>query len=302
MSGSFAPEAALCWQFQDRQSKNNDKKFQVRKTQKRNEPGIGAVEVAVIVVDPTVGHVLLIGLPLETAPRRAALTISSHSLKRLISTRELCAKPPGAPPPGGPPPGGPPPDGPPAPPGAPPLQGSPNQDNNIFLEPVPPPIIGALWPKQESREGPSLGIARDPSGFERWLKNAPPIGTVSLSKTKRGAIIFILLNESAAKKGCWPVTASPIVPRPVSVTEGSFPTKGSTCNGACSSFILVDLLVDHSGSFSPPLLVDPMPMTNLPPAGQTANQRSGCLGSEQVRLVLRGGQGSEQEGRINSWK
>ena len=56
------------------------------------------------------------------------------------------------------------------------------------------------------------------------------------------------------------------------------------------------------GSFSPPLLVDPMPMTNLPPAGQTANQRSGCSGSEQVRLVLRGGQGSEQEGWINSWK
>ena len=37
-------------------------------------------------------------------------------------------------------------------------------------------------------------------------------------------------------------------------------------------------------------------MTNLPQAGQTANQRSGCSGSEQVRLVLRGGQGSEQEG------
>ena len=130
--------------FKTARAKTTTKYFQVRKTQKRNEPGIGAVEVAVIVVDPTVGHVLLIGLPLETAPRRAALTISSHSLKRLISTRELCAKPPGAPPPGGPPPGGPPPDGPPAPPGAPPLQGSPNQDNNIFLEPVPPPIIGAL--------------------------------------------------------------------------------------------------------------------------------------------------------------
>ena len=56
------------------------------------------------------------------------------------------------------------------------------------------------------------------------------------------------------------------------------------------------------GSFSPPLLVDPMPMTNLPPAGQTANQRSGCSGSEQVRLVLRGDQGSEQKGRINSFK
>ena len=85
------------------------------------------------------------------------------------------------------------------------------------------------------------------------------------------------------------MTASPIVPRPVSVTEGSFPTKGSTCSGACPIFILVDL-------------VGPMPMTNLPQAGQTANQRSGCSGSEQVRLVLRGGQGSEQEGRIKSWK
>ena len=182
-------------------AKTTTKYFQVRKTQKRIEPGIRAVEVAVIVVDPTVGHVLLIGLPLETAPRRAALKISSHSLKRWISTRELCAKPPGAPPPGGPPPGGPPapggppPDGPPAPPGAPPLQTSPNQEsNNIFLEPAPPPIIGALCPKQESSEGPSLGIARDPSGFERWLKNAPPIGTVSLSKTKRVQLSFILLN------------------------------------------------------------------------------------------------------------
>ena len=178
-----------------------------RKTKKWNEPGIGAVEVAVIVVDPTMGHVLLIGLPLETAPRRAALKISSHSLKRLISTRELCAKPPGAPPPGGPPPGGPPapggppPDGPPAPPGAPPLQESPNQDNNIFLEPVPPPIIGALCPKQESREGPSLGIARDPSGFERWLKNAPPIGTVSLSKTKESAIILHSVKCDCCQKG-----------------------------------------------------------------------------------------------------
>ena len=136
--------------FKTARAKTTTKYFQVRKTQKRIEPGIGAVEVAVIVVDPTMGHVLLIGLPLETAPRRAALTISSHSLKRLISTRELCAKPPGAPPPGGPPPGGPPapggppPDGPPAPPGAPPLQEYPNQDNNISLEPVPPPIIGAL--------------------------------------------------------------------------------------------------------------------------------------------------------------
>ena len=236
MSGSFAPEAALCWEFQDR--KTSTKYFQVRKTQKRIEPGIGAVEVAVIVVDPTMGHVLLIGLPLETAPRRAALKISSHSLKRLISTRELCVKPPGAPPPGGPPaPGGPPPDGPPAPPGAPPLQTSPNQEsNNIFLEPAPP-IIGALCPKQESSEGPSLGIARDPSGFERWLKNAPPIGTVSLSKTKRVQLSFVLLNVTECYKKGWPVTASPIVPRPVSVTEGSFPTKGSTCSNACPIFI-----------------------------------------------------------------
>ena len=190
-------------------AKTTTKYFQVRKTQKRIEPGIRAVEVAVIVVDPTMGHVLLIGLPLETAPRRAALKISSHSLKRWISTRELCVKPPGAPPPGGPPPGGPPapggppPDGPPAPPGAPPLQESPNQEsNNIFLEPAPPPIIGALCPKQESSEGPSLGIARDPSGFERWLKNAPPIGTVSLSKTKRVQLSFVLLNVTECyKKG-----------------------------------------------------------------------------------------------------
>ena len=43
-------------------------------------------------------------------------------------------------------------------------------------------------------------------------------------------------------------------------------------------------------------------MTKLPQAGQTANQHSGCSGSEQVRLVLRGGQGSEKEGRINSLK
>ena len=79
------------------------------------------------------------------------------------------------------------------------------------------------------------------------------------------------------------------MPRPVSVTVGSFPTKGSTCSGACPIFISLDL-------------VGPMPMTNLPQAGQTANQRSGCSGSEQVRLVLRGGQGSEKEGRINSLK
>ena len=71
-------------------AKTKTKYFQVRKTQKRIEPGIRAVEVAVIVVDPTMGHVLLIGLPLETAPRRAALKISSHSLKRWIPTRELC--------------------------------------------------------------------------------------------------------------------------------------------------------------------------------------------------------------------
>ena len=75
--------------FKTARAKTATKYFQVRKTKKWNEPGIGAVEVAVVVVDPTMGHVLLIGLPLETAPRRAALKISYHSLKRLISTREL---------------------------------------------------------------------------------------------------------------------------------------------------------------------------------------------------------------------
>ena len=39
----------------------------------------------------------------------------------------------------------------------------------------PAPPAGALWPRQESREGPSLGSAKEPSGFERSLKNAPPV-------------------------------------------------------------------------------------------------------------------------------
>merc|ERR1712215_148583 len=33
----------------------------------------------------------------------------------------------------------------------------------------------ALWPKHESNEGPSFVKASDPSGFERWLKNWPPV-------------------------------------------------------------------------------------------------------------------------------
>ena len=57
--------------------------------------------------------------------------------------------------------------------------------------PIPPPpiLVGALWPRHESRLGPSFVSARDPSGLERSLKNAPP------------------------------VTARPTVPRPVSVME-----------------------------------------------------------------------------------
>ena len=47
-------------------------------------------------------------------------------------------------------------------------------------------------------------------------------------KNKKSAIILHSVKRECCKKG-WPVTASPIVPRPVSVTVGSFPTKGSTC-------------------------------------------------------------------------
>ena len=57
--------------------------------------------------------------------------------------------------------------------------------------PIPPPpiLVGALWPRHESRLGPSFVSASEPSGLERSLKNAPP------------------------------VTARPTVPRRVSVKE-----------------------------------------------------------------------------------
>ena len=45
--------------------------------------------------------------------------------------------------------------------------------------------MGALWPRQESREGPSLGMAREPSGLERWLKKAPPESAISMVKLVR---------------------------------------------------------------------------------------------------------------------
>ena len=45
--------------------------------------------------------------------------------------------------------------------------------------------MGALWPRQESREGPSLGMAREPSGLERWLKKAPPESAISMVKMVR---------------------------------------------------------------------------------------------------------------------
>ena len=61
--------------------------------------------------------------------------------------------------------------------------------------PPPPPLdpVGALCPRHESREVPSLAMAREPSGLERSLKKTPP------------------------------VTASPMVPRPVSVMEDPLP-------------------------------------------------------------------------------
>ena len=70
----------------------------------------------------------------------------------------------------------------------------------LYLLPGGPPpggppaglTAGALWPRQESREGPSFGSAKEPSGLERSLKNAPP------------------------------VMARPMVPSPVEVAEDPF--------------------------------------------------------------------------------
>ena len=50
--------------------------------------------------------------------------------------------------------------------------------------------MGALWPRQESREGPSLGMAREPSGLERWLKKAPPGSAISMVKMVRMSSIM----------------------------------------------------------------------------------------------------------------
>ena len=52
----------------------------------------------------------------------------------------------------------------------------------MFLSKLPPPpmppppmFVGALCPRQVSRLGPSFVRARDPSGLDRSLKNAPPV-------------------------------------------------------------------------------------------------------------------------------